>query len=225
VPPTSPAEVEKKMAELVAGLKQKKPPQSLADFCKESNQTEAQIRTNVANLLQWIAYAQQHVSDADLQRYYNEYRDFFDRVTVRASHIVLRVPPAASEGERGAARAKLTALRAQIVGGKTEFAAAAKAYSQCPSASDGGDVGTFPRKFVVDENFARAAFALKPGEVSGVVQTDFGLHLIKVTERKPGQPSDFNKIKEDVREVYLEDLRQNILAGLRKEAKIEVHLP
>ena len=90
---------------------------------------------------------------------------------------------------------------------------------------DGGDVGSFPRKFVVDENFARAAFALKPGEISGVVQTDFGLHLIKVTERKAGQPSDFSKIKEDVKEIYLDDMRLNILAQLRKEAKIEVHLP
>src|SRR5262249_56914362 len=107
-----------------------------------------------------------------------------------------------------------TELRAQILGDKTDFAAAAKAYSQCPSASDGGDVGTFPRKFVVDENFARAAFALKPGEVSGVVQTDFGLHLIKVTERKPAQPSDFNKIKDDVREIYLDDLRLKLLARL-----------
>ena len=223
VGPANPGEVSRKMAELEAGLKKNK--QTLAEFCRESHQTEAQIRANLSLYLRWAAYASKHVSDAELHHYYNEYRDLFDRVTVRASHIVLRVGPGAPENEKSAARAKLLDLRNQIVSGKFDFAAAAKAYSQCPTAPTGGDVGTFPRKFVVDENFARAAFALKPGEISGVVQTDFGMHLIKVTERKAGQPSDFSKIKEEVKEIYLDDMRLNILAQLRKEAKIEVHLP
>jgi peptidyl-prolyl cis-trans isomerase C len=223
VPPADPGEISRKMAELETGLKKNK--QTLAEFCRESHQTEAQIRANLMLSLRWATYARQHVSDAELQRYYNEYRDLFDRVTVRASHIVLRVGPAAPDSQKNAARAKLLELRQQIVSGKMDFAAAAKTYSQCPTAQDGGDVGSFPRKFVVDENFARAAFALKPGEISDVVQTDFGLHLIKVTERKPGPPSDFSKIKEDVKEIYLDDMRLNILAQLRKEAKIEVHLP
>jgi len=223
VAPVDPDVVKRKMAELETGLKKNK--QTLAEFCRESHQTEAQIRANLTLSLRWAAYASKHVSDAELQRYYNEYHDFFDRVTVRASHIVLRVGPAAPENEKNAARAKLLDLRNQIISGKLDFAAAAKAYSQCPTAPTGGDVGTFPRKFVVDENFARAAFAMKPGEISGVVQTDFGLHLIKVTERKAGQPSDFSRIKNDVKEIYLDDMRLTILAQLRKEAKIEIHLP
>jgi len=223
VPPTDPNEINKKMAELESELKEKN--QSLADFCRDTHQTEAQIRTNLAHALQWAAYTNKHISDAELHRYYNEFRDFFDRVTVRASHIVLRVGPNAAESEKTAARAKLLDLRNQIVSGKLDFAAAAKAYSQCPTAPSGGDIGSFPRKFIVDENFARAAFAMKPGEISGVVQTDFGLHLIKVTERTPAQPSDFNKIKADVKEFYLDELRLNVLARLRKEARIEIHLP
>jgi len=223
VPPASSVEVNRKMAELASGLKKNK--QSLADFCRESHQTEAQIRVNLTLSLRWAAYASQHVGDAELQRYYNEFQDFFNRVTVRASHIVLRVGPKTSPSEKNAAQAKLLDLRNQIVSGKLDFAAAARMYSQCPTATTGGDVGSFPRKFVVDENFARAAFAMQVGEISGVVQTDFGLHLIKVTERKPGQPSDFSKIKNDVKEIYLDDMRLSILAQLRKEAKIEIHLP
>ncbi len=223
VPAADPAEVNKKMAELEAGLKQKK--QTLAEFCRESHQTEAQLRTNIAHFLQWSAYARQRVGDAELQRYFTGYRDFFDRVTVRASHIVVRVGAKASPGEVAQARAKLAELRKQILAGKFDFAQAAKDHSQCPSAQTGGDIGSFPRKFVVEENFARVAFGMKPGEVSDVVQTDFGLHLIKVTERKAGQPADFNKVKEEVKEFYLEDLRQTLLAQLRKEAKIEIHLP
>jgi peptidyl-prolyl cis-trans isomerase C len=224
VPPPSAAEVEKKMAELKAGLKGQK--KTLADFCRESKQTEAQLRANLANVLQWAAYAAKAIKDVDVKKYYDTYRDFFDRVTVRASHIVRRVPPTASPSEQAAARTLLLDLRAQIVAGKLDFAAAAKSYSECPTARDGGDVGTFPRKFVVADSFARAAFALQPGQISDVVQTDYGLHLIKVTERKAGgPPSDFNKIKAEVREFYIEDMRQDILVQLRKEARIQLFLP
>jgi peptidyl-prolyl cis-trans isomerase C len=223
VPPANPAEVSKKLAEVETALAQKK--KTLADLYREAHQTEAQFRASIASVIQWAAYGDKNIKDPDVQKYYLDFRDFFDRITVRASHIVLRVPPTASASERAVARNKLLELRGQIVAGKLDFAAAAKAHSQCPSAQSGGDIGTFPRKFVVDESFARAAFALKPGEISDVVQTDYGLHLIKVTERKPGQPSDFNKIKAEVREFYLEDLRQNILAQLRKDARIDLHLP
>ena len=223
VPPPSAAEVTKKMAELEAGLKSQK--KTLADLCRDTKQTPAQLRANLANVMQWAAYAAKVVKEVDLQKYYATYRDFFDRVTVRASHIVLRVGPKASPSEQAAARSRLLQLRAQIVAGKLDFAAAAKAHSQCPTAPQGGDVGSFPRKFVVDENFARAAFALKVGEVSDVVQTDYGLHLIKVTERKAGKPSDFNKIKAEIREYYIEDMRQDILVRLRKEARIQLFLP
>src|SRR5262249_58132443 len=139
--------------------------------------------------------------------YYNDFKDFFDGVTVKASHIVLRVPPTAPAPDVQAARQKLTDLRTQITGGKLDFGEAAKKNSQCPSAPGGGDIGYFPRKWVVDEPFAKAAFALKVGDISDVVQTDYGLHLVKVTDRKPGQPSDYEKIKDKGREIYVEKMR------------------
>jgi peptidyl-prolyl cis-trans isomerase C len=64
------------------------------------------------------------------------------------------------------------------------FVAAAKKYSTCPSKMSGGDIGFFPRKDVVVEPFARAAFALEPFQISEPVKTEFGYHLILVTERK-----------------------------------------
>jgi parvulin-like peptidyl-prolyl isomerase len=77
----------------------------------------------------------------------------------------------------------------------------------------------------VEEPFAKAAFALKVGDISDVVQTDFGYHLIKVTDRKAGTASDFNKIKEEVREMLVEELRVQILAEQRQTAKVEINLP
>jgi peptidyl-prolyl cis-trans isomerase C len=177
-------------------------------------------------MLQWTGFVKDNLSEADVKRYYDENRDFFDQVSVKASHVVLRLAPNAPEGERQAARARLLALRQEIVSGKLDFAEAAKKNSQCPSAPNGGDLGYFPRKFAVQEPFARAAFALKVGDVSDVVQTDYGLHIIKVTDRrKDGQPSSYDKIKEEVREIAAEELRHDILARQRKASQIDIKLP
>jgi peptidyl-prolyl cis-trans isomerase C len=222
-PPVPAAEVDKKMAEMEAGLRKQN--KSLKEFCQDIHKTEAQVRADIAHSIQWANFTRGRVTEADTEQYYKEFRDFFDKVTVRASHIVLRMPPDAPDAERAQARTKLAELRGQILGGKLDFADAAKAHSQCPSAAKGGDLGFFPRKWVFDEPFARAAFALQPGEVSDVVQTDYGLHLIKVTERKPGEPSDYTKIKDVVREFCVEDLHQLLLAEQRKAAKIEIKLP
>ena len=222
-PKIDPADVNKKLAELGASLKQQG--KSLADFYKESAQNEAQLRTNIVNMLQWAAYVKEHLTEADIKRYYDENRDFFDRAAVRASHIVLRVSANASEGERQQVRARLQALRQEIVSGKIDFAEAAKKYSQCTSAPGGGDIGYFPRKLAVEEPFAKAAFAVKVNDISDVVETDYGMHLIKVTDRKPGQPSDYNKIKDEVRELCVEEMRMAVLAQQRKAAHIEINLP
>jgi parvulin-like peptidyl-prolyl isomerase len=222
-PPVTDAEVDKKLSELDAGWRKEN--KSLAEFARDRGLSEAQVRADVGFTMRWHAYARQHISDATIEKYYAEFKDFFDSVEVRASHIVLRVPPAAPAADQQAGRDKLAALRAQITSGKLDFAEAAKANSQCPSAPGGGDIGYFRRKWVVDETFAKAAFALKVGEVSDVVQSDYGLHLIKVTDRKPGQPSDLAKIREDVRELCSEEMRQALLAHIRKEARIEVNLP
>ena len=137
----------------------------------------------------------------------------------------MRVATGAPDAEQRAVHAKLEALRQDIVAGKIDFAEAAKKHSQDSSAANGGDIGYFPRKLVVDETYARMAYSLKVGEISPVVQTEFGLYLIKVTDRKPGQPSDYNQIKEAVKELFLQEVRMNLIEQHRKTAKIEIYLP
>jgi peptidyl-prolyl cis-trans isomerase C len=227
-PRVEPAAVDKQVAELVANLK--KNGSTLADFLREHSLTEVQLRGDIANMLMWTEYVKTRVSDADLKRYYDENKDFFDQVTVRASHIVIRVAAtgdaAKMAADREAARAKLVALRQEIVSGKLDFAEAAKKNSQCSSSPNGGDLGYFRRKWMLEENLAKTAFGLKVGEVSDVVQSDYGLHLIKVTDRKAGQPSEYEKIKDDVREFYIEEMRQNLLTQQRKQlqGKIQINL-
>ena len=220
-PKADPAEVAKQFAELVE--EQAKAKTKMEDFYKETSQTEAEVKANIATMVQWAAYIKQQVSDAELQRYYQDSKDFFDQVTVRASHILFMLPEKASDGERQLLRRKLLALKDDIAAGKIDFAEAAKQQSQCPAtAPNGGDLGFFPRKLVWEDAFSRAAFGLAIGHVSDIIETNYGFHLIKVTERKPGQPSDFEKIKDDVRDLCVEDLRQDLLMAERKKAKIDV---
>lgn len=218
-----PAEVEKSMTALAESLKAQK--KTLADYCKETNQTEQQIRASIQQMLQMNQFVKQQATEEELKKYYDLNKDFFDKVTVRCSHIVLRLANTASKEEREQARQKLLAVRAELVAGKKDFAVAAKEMSHCPSAPKGGDIGYIYRKWQVDENFARAAFALKVNELSDVVETDFGLHLIKATDRKPGTPSKFELCIEDIRDCYTEELRQVLLAKLRQKGKIEIMLP
>jgi parvulin-like peptidyl-prolyl isomerase len=215
-------EVNKHMAELVTALKQKN--LTIEQFLKESGQTEAELRAGMAKELLWQAFLSSRISDEYLKRYYLAYKPFFDKVVVRASHILIRIPQAAKDIERQVARNKLRALRQDIVAGKMDFAEAAKKYSECPSKDNGGDLGYFPRKFVVLEAFAQAAFALNVGQISDVVETDYGVHLIKVVDRKPGEPSDFEKIKNEVRQTCMMELGEQILNQVQKAAKVEVYL-
>jgi peptidyl-prolyl cis-trans isomerase C len=222
-PQVQPAEVSKEIADLEAGLKKQN--KTLADFLRENGMPEARLRTQVITGLQWRAFAKARVTDKQVEEYYGQNKDFFDGVTVRASHIVIRVPADASEADVLTAKKKLVAAREEINSNKITFADAAKKYSQCESLKEGGDIGWFPRKWVIDEEFAKAAFSTPVGGMTDIVRTGYGVHLIKVTDRKAGQPSEFAKIKEDVREICATELRQRLIAELRKQAKIEMSLP
>jgi parvulin-like peptidyl-prolyl isomerase len=80
----------------------------------------------------------------------------------------------------------------------------------------------FPYKFAVLEPFAKAAFSMKVGDVSEVVATDFGYHIIKVTDRTQGQASNFEAIKNEVKEIFGQEMYQMIINQQRRDAKIEM---
>src|SRR5262249_24901197 len=148
-------------------------------YLTENCMSEAQLRAQVTTALQWREYTKSRITDADVQQYYRENKDFFDGVQVRASHILIRVPLNGTDADVHAARTKLQTIRQDVEAGKMTFADAAKKLSQCPSAPEGGDIGYFPRKFFVDEEFAKAAFTpqLQIGDLIGLVRTEFGVHL------------------------------------------------
>jgi parvulin-like peptidyl-prolyl isomerase len=223
-PAIPPVEVQKKLAELEGSLKAQG--RAMSEFLRENGMTMPQLQADTLKMLQWAAFVRLQIKEADLRRYYEENKDYFDQIKVQASHIVFRVPASAAPTEVQASRERLEKLRQEIVSGKIAFAEAARKFSQCPSAQDGGNIGYFFRKYTVQEPLAKAAFAMKVGDISDIVQSDYGLHLIKVTDRKAaGPPSDYEKIREDVRESCAMEMMNTLVAQQRKIAKIDINLP
>ncbi len=223
-PAVEAAEIDRHFKALAESLaKQGKTP---ADFFREAGQTEAQARESLATTLQLSRYVAGRVTDEQLKQYHAANRDHFDRVEVRVSHVVLRVGKDAPPAEREAARRKLVALKADVAAKLITFADAARKHSHCPSAPEGGDLGPLVRKGTgLDEAFCKAAFALPVGEVSDVVETGHGLHLLLVTARKPGTPSAFEACAGEVRESFADEFRTDLVAKLRKQARVSITLP
>src|SRR5215472_5119564 len=136
---------------------------------------------------------------------------------VRARHILIKVDKDASPEQKQAAREKLEKIRQEIEGGK-DFAAAATEYSEDPgSKTSGGDLGFNERSNWVPE-FAKAAFALQPAQISQPVETQFGFHLIKLEERKQPENKELKEVEADIaRQLYTkEKAKQLALAAADK---------
>ena len=158
-------------------------------------------------------------SDA-LQAAFTKHRREIDGTLVRASHIVLRPDPgrgpdAIADLDRRAAR-----LRSDILQGSINFAEAARRHSAGPSRRRGGDIGYFPRRGALDEEFARQAFALAKGEISQPFATPFGVHLVLVTDVKPGDAGP-DAVRPLLERLVLQDAIGELLARGRQSTPIE----
>lgn len=144
------------------------------------------------------------VTEDDARKYYTDNQAQFKKEPeVRASHILIGVEENASPEAKKIAREKAEAILKELVEGKKDFAELAKRDSTCPSKEQGGDLGFFGRGQMV-KPFEDAAFSLKVGETSGIVETQFGYHIIRVTDRKEAETVPFNDIKDKLME-YLKN--------------------
>jgi peptidyl-prolyl cis-trans isomerase C len=135
------------------------------------------------------------VSDQEAKAYYEGNLSMFKKSEeIQASHILIKVDPEAKEADKAKARAKLEKIQKKLKKGG-DFAALAGESSDCPSKARGGDLGYFGRGQMV-KPFEDAAFSLKKGEVSDIVETGFGYHLIKVIDKKPETIIAYNDVKE-----------------------------
>lgn len=167
-----------------------------------------------------IAVQPQEVSDF----YAQHPQEFEQGERVRASHILVGVPADADAATRAQARAKAESLVREARGGQ-DFAALARENSQDGNASDGGDLGVFERGQMVPP-FEQAAFTLKEGEISEVVETQFGYHVIKVAEHLPALTVPLDKVRDQIEQYLLQGHREVATAAfvvsLKAKHKIEI---
>ena len=135
---------------------------------------------------------------------------YFDGTAVKASHILISCKPYAPQAEKDQARIKLRKIAEEIRSGAIDFAEAARKNSTGPSAPNGGELGQFTfEKMALP--FSQAAFALKAGEISGVVETEFGYHLIKISERTDGDGKPGPNAEAVARNLLMRQLQSRIL--------------
>ncbi len=145
------------------------------------------------------------VTDADVDAYYADRAEseFTQEETVHARHILVLVDADAPAEKVAEAKKKIDAVLARARAGE-DFGALAKKYSEGPSAPAGGDLGSFGRGAMV-KSFEDAAFALKPGQVSDVVRTEFGFHVIKLESATPRHVRPLAEVRDEIRRMLAED--------------------
>ncbi len=168
------------------------------------------------------------VTDEDVKSWYQSHpKEFAASEQVHVRHIFLPVASGASATEEAAVRAQGDQVLERLKAGE-DFAAVAKQVSKGPSAAEGGELG-FVKRGVIQPELEKAAFALGPGQISGLVRTKSGFHILKVEERKSAAAPPLDEVKEAIRDRLsnerVESQRAQYLAELRKEAVVEVRLP
>jgi parvulin-like peptidyl-prolyl isomerase len=215
-----------------------------AKVMKELMLSEPELRANIEAELRWNAYAEKQATDDQLKKLFASDKEMFDGTMVRARHILKSVDNDKNKkGDKPAIMLIKKQIEDQVAQGLSKlpadtsklnrekarqellektFSEAARKESDCPSKEAGGDLQWFPRGGSMVEPFAKAAFTLQPFQLSNTVQTQFGYHLILVTDRKPGREVAFDEVKDEVKEIYFGQLRDRLLARVRPTAKIAI---
>ncbi|NNG01891.1 MAG: peptidylprolyl isomerase [Desulfobacteraceae bacterium] len=167
------------------------------------------------------------ISEADAKTFYDANPQYFKQPeSVHASHILIKVDTNADESTKTEAKKKITDIQTKVKNGE-DFAELAKAFSEGPSGPKGGDLGFFNRGQMV-KPFEDVAFALKKDEVSGIVETQFGYHLIKMIKKKQEGTTAFSEVKSRISDFLKKQKTQDKVGAyietLKKTATIETFI-
>ncbi|OCL26331.1 peptidylprolyl isomerase [Orenia metallireducens] len=163
------------------------------------------------------------ITEEEIEAYYEKNKSKFKRpAQIKARHILIKTDKKSDEEAKDKAQKVLNKLK-----DGADFAKLAKEYSEGPSAKNGGDLGYFRKGQMVPE-FEQAAFDLEVGELSELVKTEFGYHIIKVENRKEAGTISLEEAKGKIKNVLTQQAQQNkwnsFMKGLKEEAKIDIKL-
>ena len=179
-----PQEVDRQLQRIRTRLEQQS--LTLDEYLQRAGLTSEKFRQTVEWQIGWPRFLERHLTDENLERYFQQHRRAFDGTEMSVAHILIRVEAPDDPQSRNAAVAAAEQLRKRIVAGELTFADAARQHSAAPTGADGGRIGFIGRQQPMPESFSQAAFALEPGAISPCVITAFGVHLIQCLEIKPG---------------------------------------
>jgi peptidyl-prolyl cis-trans isomerase C len=189
------------------------------EFFKDSFLANVYVKREIIDKIQ--------ISNDDIKAYYKEHEDELKTPEmVQARHILFRVADNASEEEKQKIFKKAEEILDKIKSGE-DFAQLASEFSDdTVTKTNGGDLGVFARGRMV-KSFEDAAFALKPGEVSGIVETPFGYHIIKVEEKIDASVTPYDSVKESIKQRLIQERTQSEISEFAekalKDAEVEFH--
>jgi len=192
----------------------------------EALRAQAKLSLEVARFLEAEVSSKIAVTDSEVDAFYKQNLDRFKQAeAVHARHILIGVPADASAADRSKARQTAQSVVGQLKRGARFEDIARKLSTDTGSAQNGGDVGFFP-KGQMTPAFEQAAFALTPGQTSGVVETPFGFHVIRTIERREERTAPFEEVNGQIKEFLIRGQREKKLADFvtqfKTKARIEI---
>lgn len=195
----------------------------LEEILEAQGSSISELEDEVRRTLALSKYLDTVVSDDEKRSYFDANKSAFNGEKVKASHVLIDTTKLETDAELEKARQKIEEIKKEIDNG-ADFAEMARKYSTCPSAENGGDIGFFQRKGSIVEEFAIVAFSMEVGEISEPVKTQFGYHIIKVTDKEEGKDINYEDVADMVDFVYIQIKTETLLKDLFDKAKIEITL-
>jgi len=225
------AEIDAKLTEHKARFGSDKAFQS---FLERTQQSEGDVKSDLEkNLLRDKLFAKllqgQEPTEEDAKKYYEENKDKYkQKEQINAQHILFKTDKNTTDAEKKKKLADAKKVMAEAKKPGADFGELAKKYSEGPTAQRGGDLGTFSRGRMVKQ-FEDVAFAGKPGEILGPVETQFGYHIIKLNEKTPEVQRPYEEVKDSIltslKARQKSKATRELLDKLKADAKIEILEP
>jgi len=211
--------------------KQHSPTGDFSEVLKHMNMTEAALKDHIASQLAVKKLVDEDlaskivVTPEEAKKFYDENQNMFKTPEmVRASHILVGVDKGATAEQKAQALEKIKGIQKRLQNGE-DFAAVAKEVSDCPSKNQGGDLNFFSKGQMVPP-FEKAAFSMKVGDTSDIVETEFGYHIIKLTDKKPEGTVSFDeakpRIEQHLKAQKVAEEMSKYIDSLKAKAKIEI---
>jgi parvulin-like peptidyl-prolyl isomerase len=204
--------------------------EAFQDYLKRSNNTEDNMKKDLQrNMLRDRVVEKLsgaiEIGDEEVNKYYQEnLKRFIQKEQVKASRILVRVSPKATDAEKADAMKKAKAVRKKAAKKGADFAALAKEFSNAPEAGRGGALGWLSKGRMPPE-FDKVAFELKPGAVSGVTETRLGYEVIFVEEQKEERQRPFVEVEANIKNSLVarrrNQKRREVLRELKATAKVD----